>query len=138
MVNFENIPVFIESHNPENECILSGLAHRLTDSVQVLNSDKRKLLHVTAVFACNFVNHFYSIAADLSGSENISFDVLKPLIMETALKVQEIDPVEAQTGPAIRFDTNIINDHLDQLKNFPRYQELYNSISKSIFETHKK
>jgi hypothetical protein len=84
------------------------------------------------------VNYLYTIAADILKSKDISFDVLKPLILETAKKVQEIDPEMAQTGPAVRFDENIIKAHLNELNAFDDYQQLYKSISKSIFEHYKK
>jgi hypothetical protein len=84
------------------------------------------------------VNHFYTIAADILKSKDISFDVLKPLILETALKVQELAPEKAQTGPAVRFDENIISAHLQALNDFDEYRQLYISVSKSIFEHYKK
>lgn len=137
-VDFKSIPVFIESNSKENEKILLEIANQVSDSVNVLNSEKRQMLHVSAVFACNFVNHFYTISAEILQKNNISFDVLKPLILETAQKVQEINPEIAQTGPAVRFDKNIIATHLEKLSGFKNYQELYSSISRSIFEHHKK
>ena len=84
------------------------------------------------------MNHLYTVAAKILESEEISFEVLRPLIMETAIKVQEMEPEAAQTGPAVRFDENIISAHLNEIKNFNHYAELYNSISKSIFEHHQK
>jgi len=137
-IDFREIPVFIEANSVINEEILVGIAGKISNSVSLLNSEKRKTLHISAVFACNFANHFYTIAADILKSNEIPFDVLKPLILETAKKVQEIEPEKAQTGPAIRFDENIINAHLQQLNEFPEYQQLYKSISKSIFEHYKK
>lgn len=135
-VDFKSIPVFIEANSKNNEDFLVELAQKITDSVSIMNSEKRKFLHISAVFACNFVNHFYAIAAELLKSKDIPFDVLKPLILETAQKVMEIPPQEAQTGPAVRFDENIISDHLNEISDFKNYAELYNSISKSIFEHH--
>ena len=137
-VNFSEIPVFIEANTKQNEEILAGLARKISDKVSVIDSSKRKSLHVAAVFACNFVNHFYTLAADYLNTQEISFDVLHPLIEETARKAQEMDPAKAQTGPAVRFDRNIIDDHLKALETFPEMKELYNSISKSIFERHQK
>jgi predicted short-subunit dehydrogenase-like oxidoreductase (DUF2520 family) len=137
-VDFSEIPIFIESNSIKNEELLIKIASEISNSVSVLNSEKRKTLHISAVFACNFVNYFYSIAADILKSKDIPFDVLKPLILETAQKVQEIHPEKAQTGPAVRFDENIINTHLQELNNFSDYQQLYKSISKSIFEHYKK
>jgi len=136
-VDFKTIPIFIEANSKKIEDILFDLGRTISDSVSFLNSEKRKILHISAVFACNFVNHFYAIASNILASHEIPFDVLRPLILETALKVQELSPVEVQTGPAVRFDENIIGKHLDELKKFPAYRQLYNSISKSIFEHYK-
>jgi predicted short-subunit dehydrogenase-like oxidoreductase (DUF2520 family) len=137
-VDFNEIPVFIESNSTQNEKLLLQIANKVSGSVSVINSEKRKTLHISAVFACNFVNHFYTIAADILKSKEIPFEVLKPLIIETAKKVQELEPEKAQTGPALRFDENIINTHLNELKEFNEYQQLYKSISKSIFDRNNK
>lgn len=133
-VDFSEIPVFVEANSDKNEKILIDLALQISGSVSVIDSEKRKTLHISAVFACNFVNYFFTIAADILKSKGIPFDVIKPLILETAFKVQEMEPWKAQTGPAVRFDENIINEHFKELEAFPEYQQLYMSISKSIFE----
>ena len=135
-VNFSDIPVFIEANSSKNENTLMQLACQISNSVTLQTSEKRKFLHIAAVFACNFVNHFYTISAEILKENGISFDVIKPLILETAKKVQEMEPEKAQTGPAVRFDENIISAHLNMLKNNRNLTELYNSISKSIFEFH--
>jgi predicted short-subunit dehydrogenase-like oxidoreductase (DUF2520 family) len=137
-VDFDEIPVFIESNSMKNKETLLHIANSISKSVSEINSEKRKLLHISAVFACNFVNHFYTIAAEILKSKDIPFDVLKPLILETALKVQELAPGKAQTGPAVRFDENIISAHLQALNDFDEYRQLYISVSKSIFEHYKK
>jgi len=137
-INFSEIPVFVEANSKKNEKILIEIASQISGSVHVLDSDKRKTLHISAVFACNFVNYFYTIAADILKSKEIPFDVLKPLILETTKKIQEIVPEEAQTGPAIRFDKKIIDEHLKELETSPEYQQLYMSISKSIFDRYNK
>ncbi|MCF6358636.1 MAG: DUF2520 domain-containing protein [Draconibacterium sp.] len=137
-VDFKTIPIFIESNSVKNESRLLEIARKLSNSVSVLNSEKRKTLHISAVFACNFVNHLYSVSAEILKKDDIPFYVLKPIILETAQKVQELEPEKAQTGPAVRFDETIISSHLKVLKGENNYAELYNSISKSIFEYHKK
>ncbi len=137
-VDFLAIPIFIESHSAKNKSILLEIANKISGSVSVLNSAKRKSLHIAAVFACNFVNHMYAVSSEIIGREGIPFEVLKPLIAETAQKVQTMEPKNAQTGPAVRFDENIISMHLKELEGLNNYQELYNSISKGIFEFHKK
>lgn len=137
-LDFSNIPIFVESHSEKNKTILLEMASQISESVAILASDKRKYLHISAVFACNFVNHMYALSSEMLAEEGIPFEVLKPLILETAQKVQTMNPINAQTGPAIRFDENIISSHLTALEGLNSYQELYNSISKSIFEFHKK
>ncbi len=135
-VDFKVIPIFVEANSNENLEILEEMAHEISGSVTVLDSEKRKSLHIAAVFACNFANHCYAMAAKYLESKELPFEILRPLILETAQKVQEMHPKDAQTGPAIRFDENIINAHLKELEEMPDLQELYNSISKSIFEHH--
>jgi predicted short-subunit dehydrogenase-like oxidoreductase (DUF2520 family) len=137
-INFDEIPIFIEANSVQNEELLIRIANKISNSVSVIDSEKRKVLHISAVFACNFVNYFYTIANDILKSKDIPFDVLRPLILETANKVQEMNPEDAQTGPAIRFDENIINTHLNELNEFDDYMELYKSISKGIFEHYNK
>ena len=137
-VDFNEIPLFLESNKTENLEFLESMAAKLSSQVFVLNSEKRKMLHVSAVFACNFVNYLYTVAGNLLQTKDIQFDVLKPLILETAKKVQEMDPEKAQTGPAVRFDKNVINTHLSELKENANYQELYKLISKQIFEHYNK
>ncbi len=136
-IDFKKVPVFIEANTKANEMQIQGIARELSYTVLVANSEKRKILHISAVFACNFVNHFYTISAELLKTKDIPFEIIKPLILETAQKVQQMDPVKAQTGPAVRFDENVISSHLNELDHFQNYKELYNLISKSIFEHHK-
>jgi predicted short-subunit dehydrogenase-like oxidoreductase (DUF2520 family) len=137
-VAFKEIPVFVEANSEENENLLLQLAKSISDRVALLESEKRMFLHIAAVFACNFVNHFYTIASDLLGSNGISFEILHPLIQETALKAMRTQPQKAQTGPAVRFDENIISTHLNALDSFPEFREMYRNISENIYNYHKK
>lgn len=137
-IEFSNIPLFVEGNTESNQDLLINLARLISNQVSILNSEKRKYLHISAVFACNFVNHFYNLSAQILNSKEIDFEVLRPLILETAQKVQKLDPETAQTGPAVRFDQNVISSHLTELAGLNNYAELYKSISKSIFEHHKK
>ena len=135
-VSFYEIPVFVEANSARNEEMLFRIGQEISQSVSHMDSEKRLFLHIAAVFSCNFVNHCYALGEELLNSKDIPFDVLKPLIDETAKKVMEMSPHKAQTGPAVRFDENIIEKHLEALRDFPIARELYNSISKSIFDHH--
>lgn len=136
-VDFREIPFFIEATLPEDVKLLKTIASILSDKVYEATSEQRKNLHLAAVFACNFTNHLYDVAAELLAKYNMPFDVMLPLIDETARKVHRLTPYNAQTGPAVRYDENVINEHLSLLKDTPDIQEIYKLMSKSIHEHHK-
>ncbi len=131
-VDFSKVPVFIEASSSEEWHDLHALAAELGSKVYGLTSDQRKYLHVAAVFACNFTNHMYVLGARLLEEHGIPFEVMLPLIDETARKVHELAPAEAQTGPAVRCDENVIIRHLAMLSDYPLVQDLYERISWSI------
>ena len=133
-IDFANIPICIEANNKILESKLIDLSKCLSDSVYVINSEKRKMLHLAAVFACNFANHMYSAATEILKQSDISFDLLKPLIAETAQKAIDCDPQNAQTGPAIRNDQNVIHKHLELLKDNPEFEKIYKFVSDSIYK----
>lgn len=135
-VNFQEVPFFVEAGTPEDVEILKAIAGTLSEKVYEATSEQRRSLHLSAVFICNFTNHMYALAADLLKKYNLPFDVMLPLIDETARKVHELAPYEAQTGPAVRYDENVINKHLSMLVDTPALQEIYKLMSKSIHEHH--
>lgn len=135
-VDFEKVPFFFEADSPETMNTLKMIFSKLSNIHMELSSEKRKYLHLTGVFACNFVNHMYKISQDILEKENIPFDVILPLIDETALKVHEILPASAQTGPAVRFDKTIMDKHLSMLKD-NRLKDIYQLISSDIHESAK-
>lgn len=131
-VNLDNVPFFLEANLEEDKAILEQLTRAVSRDVRFLPSEKRRHLHLAAVFACNFVNHIYALADDILREEGIPFEVLLPLIDETAAKVHRLTPREAQTGPAIRYDENVINKHLAMLDKMPELKALYETLSRSI------
>jgi Uncharacterized conserved protein len=135
-VNFSNVPFLIEAQRTEDLSLLEELAGQITNDVRHITSEQRKQVHISAVFACNFTNHLYHIAWELLEEKGISPDIILPLISETAAKVQEMNPAKAQTGPAIRYDENVINKHLDLLDD-EGIRELYLKLSESIHKMNK-
>ena len=131
-VDFERIPVFIESNSIETEDVIRSLANKLTQRVIRLSSADRKYLHLAAVWACNFTNYCYTVASDILGEHSIPFDVMLPLINETTEKIQKISPMEAQTGPAVRGDRNVMSKQLELMNGKEDLQELYKMLSKGI------
>ncbi|MDO4755675.1 MAG: DUF2520 domain-containing protein [Parabacteroides sp.] len=135
MVDFQVIPFFIEANTAANESRLKQVAAKLSGDVRLLSSEKRRSLHLAAVFACNFTNHIYTLAAKVLQKQDIPMEVLLPLIDETAAKVHEMSPKQAQTGPAVRYDENVIQKHLSMLEE-PEMKALYQMLSQSIHKEH--
>lgn len=130
-LNFSKISLFVEGDISETENMLLSLARTISENVKLLDSDSRKYLHLSAVFANNFSNHMFTLSNEILKKQGISFDVLRPLITETAAKVLEMEPNKAQTGPAIRLDEKVINKHLELIED-DKIQEIYTILSKSI------
>lgn len=135
-VDFTEVPIFIESNGAESLKAIETVAKSLCDKVYTLSSEARKHLHLAAVFACNFVNHCYELSAEVLSKYKIPFDVMLPLVDETARKVHEIAPVDAQTGPAVRYDENVISMQSGLLQTDSRLQEIYDMMSRSIHEVY--
>ncbi|MBP6230449.1 MAG: DUF2520 domain-containing protein [Paludibacteraceae bacterium] len=136
-VDWQNIPLYIEGNSTETTEKIHTLATLLSNKVQVVNSDKRKDIHIAAVFSCNFVNHLYTLSAELLDKAGVDFKELLPLIQETSEKLDTLTPFEAQTGPAMRNDTLIMEEHMAQLaKKDHNKAAIYALVSKSIFTTH--
>jgi predicted short-subunit dehydrogenase-like oxidoreductase (DUF2520 family) len=135
-INFTEVPFFIEANNEKTKKTLLTITKALSENIHYANSAQRKKLHISAVFACNFVNHMYAIAANLVECSQFSFDVLRPLIKETADKINYMHPIDAQTGPAVRYDKKVIDDHIASISN-ENLKEIYELLSESIYKKEK-
>ena len=132
VIDWNQVPLFIEGSSDQTLESIMEFARTISPDVTVLSSEGRKKLHLAAVFTCNFSNHMYAIAEQLLASEGVPFRVMLPLVRETARKVESIKPQDAQTGPAVRGDRKVIQEHLALLKDNPEYAELYRLISIDI------
>lgn len=130
-VSFRGMPVFVESLS--DLALLRRLAADLGAEAHEMDSRRRKYLHVAAVLACNFTNHLYDLCADLLARHDIPLEVMLPLIDETARKVHDLSPREAQTGPAVRHDEAVMGRHMDLLPD-ERTRRIYALMSESIYE----
>lgn len=131
-VNFSEVPVCIEAGDPATLAELNAVGASISGNVQVISSEKRKILHIAGVFASNFSNHLYAIASDLLEKEHMPAGLLLPLIRQTANKVQLLHPEKAQTGPAVRNDEAVLNAHLKHLEAYPELHEIYQLLTRSI------
>ncbi len=133
-VDFDTVPLCIEGADEHITSLLEQLAKTITQNVYLINSAERKTLHLAAVFACNFPNYLYYLAQQLLADQQLPFDLLRPLILETAQKVQQHLPAGVQTGPAIRKDEKTMSAHLQQLSEKPELQALYRLLSQGIIK----
>jgi predicted short-subunit dehydrogenase-like oxidoreductase (DUF2520 family) len=132
-LDFSKIPICLEANNEEIYIFLEKIAHKLSANVSRISSAQRKVLHIAAVFACNFVNHLLAISKNILDKEQLSFDLLKPLIQETITKALEAKhPKEVQTGPAVRGDNLVLQKHIAYLAENLQMQKLYKLLSESI------
>lgn len=132
-VDWSQVPIFVEATNEDDTLIVENIASSLSQRVTRCNSQQRQALHMAAVFACNFTNHMYAIAEKLLSEQGLDFEAMKLLIRETELKAENISPRQAQTGPAVRKDYNVMNKHLALLADTPE-AELYRQISENIIK----
>jgi predicted short-subunit dehydrogenase-like oxidoreductase (DUF2520 family) len=136
-IDFKTVPICLEASNTEDLTTLKIVANSISDSVYNINSEERKALHIAAVFVNNFVNHLYQIGNEICAENNLNFDLMKPLIQETANKIMTLSPNEAQTGPAKRKDTKTLNSQLNFLTD-ENQKEIYKLLTKSIIDNGKK
>ena len=131
-VDFNSIPICLEANSSANLVKLKNLAALLSKHVYEVHSKQRETLHIAAVFACNFPNYLYQIAQQLLAEQQLSFDLIRPLINETANKVQTALPNEVQTGPAARNDEQTLTRHQGMLQQNPDWLEIYKLLSSGI------
>lgn len=138
-VSFNDVPLLIEGNSTEVVERLESLATSVSSQVLEINSEKRLSLHVAAVFASNFVNYLYSRSKEILDTQDLDFELLRPLILETARKVQQSNPQDVQTGPAVRNDRETIRKHLAFLASEnPQLQALYETLSQDIINFYHK
>ncbi len=134
--DFKNLPIFVEANMPEAEEVLFEMGRALGGNIQKMDSQQRAALHLTAVFASNFTNHMITLSSQLAEQHNIPFDWLKPLIRETIEKNLSLGPMQSQTGPARRGDLEILDKHIELLKENEKVAEIYRLISQHIMDVH--
>ena len=132
-VNFREIPCFIEASSPSALAIIRTLAESISDHVVDCDSEKRKKMHLAAVLACNLTNHCYRLAERVLEAEQIDFRLFLPLIEETARKVRTLSPKDAQTGPMVRYDQNVMQMQMAMLPD-DRTREIYRLMAESIHD----
>ena len=129
-VDFSVVPICLEADS-EDFGLLEKVARSISGNVYKIDSTQRKALHVAAVFVNNFTNNLYKIGADICEVNDIPFEILKPLIRETAEKIMTLAPIDAQTGPAKRNDVTTIQKHLALLSD-ENQKKIYHLLTQSI------
>ena len=132
LVDWKKTPILITAEREEIDSSLTALAEKISDLVYQVEDKDRAILHLGAVFANNFTNHMLTLAEKICYEHQVSFEILKPIILETVKKAMEVGPANSQTGPAIRGDQHTIEKHLQLLDSHPQLQELYWKITESI------
>ena len=134
-INFSDVPLCVEILDKSHLQIFKTIAEELGSPFYKINSDQRRALHLSAVFVNNFANQLYRVAHEISDSQSVNFEILKPLILETAKKINELSPYQAQTGPAKRNDKKTIKKHLNLLES-EQHKQIYKLLTEAIKQTH--
>lgn len=134
-VDFSKIPICLETGEKPDFKILTTIADAMGSAWYKISSEQRRALHVSAVFVNNFSNHLYRIAHEICETNNVPFEILSPLIQETASKINTLTPYMAQTGPAKRGDEKTIDDHLTKLDK-DIHKDIYTLLTQSIAKTY--
>jgi predicted short-subunit dehydrogenase-like oxidoreductase (DUF2520 family) len=133
-VNFTGLPFFLESSDDKSSEILKNLVESIHGKVHFVDTEQRRMLHLSAVFVCNFTNHMLTLGKEVVLKTGFPFDILYPLINETISKAIVLGPENSQTGPAVRLDRNTIEKQLELLSFSPELQRIYNEMTISIIE----
>ncbi len=134
VLDFKGIPCFVEGNGQTETDMLLELGRVVSGDVSVLDSERRKYLHLAAVFACNFANHCFALGEEILQRHQISPKVLLPLIKRTVDKLDMMPARVGQTGPAVRYDRNVIDKQVSLLDDKPLDKQIYEMISESIHE----
>lgn len=137
-IDFTDVPLLLESSDPESSGILEELASAIGARPRFITTEQRIMLHLGAVFICNFTNHMLASGWQVAEKTGLPFEIFHPLINETVNKALALGPENSQTGPAIRNDRNTIEKHLKLLSFSPELQKMYREITLSIMNFYKK
>jgi predicted short-subunit dehydrogenase-like oxidoreductase (DUF2520 family) len=129
---YEAIPLLIDGNTEDDLAFIADFAGFISTTVRQADDAYRMHLHVAAVFVNNFTNHLYTLAEQYCVNTGVSFNLLKPLIVETAERILEFEPSMVQTGPAIRGDVSTMEKHLELLQEYPPLFDFYRLFSKSL------
>ena len=136
IIDWKSTPILIEGNTPNVQRKLKQLASYVSKKVQVIDSQNRLQIHLSAVFACNFTNAMYVAAYDLI-EKTLSkkhTELLKPIMIQSFEKLQHIHPKKAQTGPAMRKDKLVMKKHLHLLKENQQLTKVYKTLSELILK----
>jgi predicted short-subunit dehydrogenase-like oxidoreductase (DUF2520 family) len=131
-----DIPIVIDASDPSTRHLLQTAGRSISNLVLEAGDEQRLKLHLAAVFCNNFVNHIYTLMEHYCAKESLDFRILIPLIQETSRRLSLSAPGNAQTGPAVRRDTETLNRHLSLLDNQPHLKEIYRLFTESIQQYH--
>jgi len=128
------MPLLVDANTEDNLTLIYDFAKTISDKVEAASDEERLKLHVGAIIVNNFANHLYALTEDYCRNENIHFQMLLPLINETASRLNSFPPKEVQTGPAERNDFQTIEKHIELLAQNPALKKIYEVMTESIIQ----
>jgi len=134
-VDLSEVYLFLESNTQEDLKVLNQFASLFTKNVVEMNSKERKSLHIAGVGLNNFTHYLLSITKQYCEESNLNPAYLTSLLTQTVNNSFYVEEsLTMQTGPARRGDVKVIEDHISNLENAPKYQKIYKTISQLILD----
>ncbi|MBR1769134.1 MAG: DUF2520 domain-containing protein [Bacteroidales bacterium] len=133
-IDFNSVPLCTWANTEKAAEKLKNLAEKLSSIHYTLTDAQRQTLHLAAVFVNNFPNHLFHIADKILSRNDLSLSILFPLIDRTAEAIKNKQPFYCQTGPALRGEKSIMEQHKERLN--PEEKAIYELISKDIMREH--
>ena len=131
-VDFKKVPLLINASSSIYLEKLKSLANVMSDDVVECDDSDRALIHLSAVYVCNFVNVMLQIGDKLLENKNFDVSIFESLVKETVNKAFAMKPKNALTGPAKRGDVETIERHKSLLKNHLDEKEIYELLTDYI------
>lgn len=135
-VDWPTVPMCLYASFDEWQADLLDLAQSLSPQVHWLDDRARAGLHVAAVFANNFINHAVNLSQKILDEENISLELIQPLLQRTFDQILAGQAPTSQTGPAVRNDATTLARHESYLGAQPYALAIYRAMTASIQAHH--
>lgn len=133
-LDYTLLPYCIEGSDETTTIAIEQIVKHIGTNIYRVGTAQRRYVHLSAAIANNFGNALLAEVQHLAIKWNIPFEILQPIILQTAKKAGSRNLWQQQTGPAVRRDTSTLDAHRTMLQDQPELLELYNAFTRLIMQ----